>query len=113
MKLTVEQWLQRIADPVVRESALRQMNVDRLDEVESIDDAIEKFAIWGRTKEGYGYWDNLCCNPPALLPLPETLPNDNPLFKHMADNHGLTLTDSELNDIINVVKHHEALLNER
>lgn len=106
MKLTVEQWLNRIADPVIRESALRQMDTNNSKIVESIEDAITEFAYWNGTNEGRSYWWKLRHYPPDLLPLPETIPvgTYNQLFKHMADNHGLTLTDSELSDIINVVK---------
>jgi len=103
MKLTVEQWLQRIADPVVRESALKQMLREcKEDTAESISGAIQEFQNWDETKEGWDYWEHLRNNPPALLT--ETPQNNKNLFNHMADNHGLTLSDDELNDIINVVK---------
>lgn len=53
MKATVEQWLQRIADPVVRESAVRQMDKDdKNKERECMADAILWFTFWEKTKEG-------------------------------------------------------------
>lgn len=116
MKLTIEKWLQRIADPVIRESALSQMDEWKKDCLcDNIGCAILRFKYWEETEEGWSYWHAIRLNPPALLPLSETpdVVYYEPLYQHMADKHGLKLTESELSDIVDVVKHYLALLNER
>lgn len=54
-KRPVIEWLCTIADPIVRESAIRQC-IDPNFLVGSLSTAILDFAVWERTKEGHEYW---------------------------------------------------------
>lgn len=58
-KRPVIEWLRTIADPIVRESAIRQCtNPDKI--VSRLVSAIEDFVdLWSNTKEGRSYWGKI------------------------------------------------------
>lgn len=58
-KRPVIEWLQTIADQIVRESAIRQCtNPDMI--VPDLPTALERFIRWTDTKEGDWYWHDVC-----------------------------------------------------
>lgn len=54
----VIEWLRTIADPIVRESAVRQC-VDHKTLVRSLVDALYMFNSWNDTKEGHKHWEKI------------------------------------------------------
>lgn len=74
MQLTAREWIELIADPEIREKALMWVTVYPYDPkriVENLHSAllfgITKFYMADDIAKDY---DNLCANPPALLPFP-------------------------------------------
>ena len=58
---TIKEWLETIADPIIRERALSQINKNRSHWPEdgmvySLDDALDAFNVWCETEEGDNYW---------------------------------------------------------
>lgn len=67
MKRTIREWLEHIADPIVRERALENINPVR-SHAESINEAIMVGFKWEDTPEGDYYWCDIHLSDIELLP---------------------------------------------
>jgi len=59
---TIEKWLEKLPEPI-RTKAISQIepkNCHWEEESESLYDALNSFCIWGNTKEGEDYWNDVC-----------------------------------------------------
>lgn len=69
----VIEWLRTIADPIVRESAIRQCTEPNAF-VDSLEMAISVGMTWSATKEGrlywVGIWKSACCDKLATIEIP-------------------------------------------
>lgn len=65
---TVREYLESIADPDIRERALRNIEKTKRGAIKgrNIAHAIDMFD-WDESPEGYGYWYRLFNNPPKLI----------------------------------------------
>ena len=54
---TVEQWLETLPEPY-RTQAISQIDtgINKSRPIESLNETLRQFAVWGSTKEGYFYW---------------------------------------------------------
>lgn len=62
MKRTIKEWLEHIADPIVRERALDEMAGNVGKEVDTFQEALDRAFVWAYTCEGHKYWCNVSDN---------------------------------------------------